>query len=159
MSMLTAQCDELRETAADLREHSTFVGFGGIFNINDEMVDAARQMEDAADTIMDLRDRLTVERSGTMSYESDALIDAQRNTINRLRTKNEDLRRAAERDADVMEALVSYINDSRVDSLCDEIAKLRGLVRDLYAVTWPETYMQMRPTYAKRMKELGIEVE
>ena len=59
MSMLTAQCDELRETAADLREHSTFVGFGGIFSINDEMVDAARQMEDAADTIMGLRDRLT----------------------------------------------------------------------------------------------------
>ena len=59
MSMLTAQCDELRETAADLRTHSTFVGFGCIFDINDEMVDAARQMEDAADTIMGLRDRLT----------------------------------------------------------------------------------------------------
>ena len=28
-SMISGQCDKLRETAADLREHSTFVGFGG----------------------------------------------------------------------------------------------------------------------------------
>lgn len=94
-----------------------------------------------------------------MSYASDALIDAQRDTINRLKTENENLRRAAERDADVMEALVSYIDDSRVDGLCEENAKLRELVRDLYAVTWPETYLQLRQAYAKRMEELGIEVE
>ncbi len=59
MSMLTAQCDKLRETAADLREHSTFVGFGGVVNRDPVLIDAARQMEDAADTIMGLRDRLT----------------------------------------------------------------------------------------------------
>lgn len=58
MSMLTAQVGKLRETAANLRAHSTFVGFGGGVNINHEMVDAARQMEDAADTIENLRDRL-----------------------------------------------------------------------------------------------------
>jgi hypothetical protein len=136
--MLTAQCDELRETAADLREHSTFVGFGGIFNINDEMVDAARQMEDAADTIMGLRDRLTVKESGTMSYASDALIDAQENTINQLKAQNE---------------------------------KLRELVRDMYgcgdSCTHCKHWNQGDGFYcdlgvgwkARRMRELGIEVE
>ena len=59
MSMLTAQCGKLRETAAYLRAHSTFVGFDGLVSINHEMVDAARQVEDAADTIENLRDRLT----------------------------------------------------------------------------------------------------
>ena len=131
MSMLTAQCDELRETAADLREHSTFVGFGGIFNINDEMVDAARQMEDAADTIMDLRDRLTEERSGTMSYASDALIDAQRNTINRLKTENEKLRQ--------------LVRDMWCDGMCD--------CDEQY------TCAECEYGYHERMRELGIEVE
>jgi len=164
MSMLTAQCDELRETAADLREHSTFVGFGGIFNINDEMVDAARQMEDAADTIMGLRDRLTGEGSGTMSYASDALIDAQENTINQLKTENEKLRMAAERDADVMEALVSYIDDSRVDSLCDENAKLRELVRYMHRCyvrghDWGLFGAPEKAFVEQCMCDLGIEVE
>ena len=59
MSMLTAQCDKLRETAADLREHSTFVGFGGVINRDPMLFDAAQQMEDAASAIEGLRDRLT----------------------------------------------------------------------------------------------------
>lgn len=59
MSMLTSQCDKLRETAADLRAHSTFVGFGGAVNRDPMLFDAAQQMEDAADTIEELRNRLT----------------------------------------------------------------------------------------------------
>lgn len=59
MSMLTAQCDKLRETAANLRVHSTFVGFGGVVNRDHMVFDAARQMEDAADTIESLRGQLT----------------------------------------------------------------------------------------------------
>ena len=58
MSMLTAQCGKLRETAANLRAHSTFVGFGGVVNRDPALFDAARQMEDAADTIENLLDRL-----------------------------------------------------------------------------------------------------
>ena len=138
MSMLTAQCDELRETAADLREHSTFVGFGGIFNINDEMVDAARQMEDAADTIMGLRDRLTEERSGTMSYASDALIDAQENTINRLKTENEKLRQ--------------LVRDMWCDGMCD-CDEFRVCAQGEYHCAECEYH------YPDRMHELGIEIE
>ena len=59
MSMLTAQCDKLRETAVYLRAHSTFVGSDGLVNINHKMVDAARQMDDAAATIENLRNQLT----------------------------------------------------------------------------------------------------
>ena len=81
MSMLTAQCDKLRKRAAELRQGRWSDG-----------ADDAALMDDAADTIEGLRDRLTEERSGTMSYASDALIDAQRNTINRLETENEKLR-------------------------------------------------------------------
>lgn len=47
MSMLSAQCDELRERAATLRQGRWSDG-----------VDDARLMEDAADTIWELRDDL-----------------------------------------------------------------------------------------------------
>ena len=46
MSMLSAQCDELRERAATLRQGRWSDG-----------EDDARLMEDAADTILSLRDR------------------------------------------------------------------------------------------------------
>lgn len=59
MSMLTAQVDELRETAVYLRAYSTFVGHDGLVNRNYALFDAARLMDDAADVIENLRDRLT----------------------------------------------------------------------------------------------------
>lgn len=88
-----------------------------------------------------------------------------------LKAENDILRRAAERDADVMEALVSYVDDSRVDGLCEENAKLKELVRDMYgcgdSCTHCKHWNQGDGFYcnlgvgwkARRMKELGIEVE
>ena len=108
-----------------------------------------------------------------MSYASDALIDAQRNTINRLKTENENLRRAAERDAAVMEGLVSYIDDSRVDGIYSENVELRELVKDMWICIshgsegWDCTGCKRDPDsvciggiseFSQRMRELGIEV-
>lgn len=95
-----------------------------------------------------------------------------------LKAENDILRRAAERDADVIEALVSYVDDSCVDSLCEENAKLRGLVKDMYGFVRdvcelhpsvlsnahiPEWQITDHSTpaerYAEKMRELGIEVD
>ena len=43
--------------------------------------------------------------------------------------------------------------------LRDENEKLRELVRDLYAAAWYEYPSAFEATYAKRLKELGIEVD
>jgi len=98
-----------------------------------------------------------------MSYASDALIDAQRNTINRLKTENEDLRRAAERDAAVMEGLVSYIDDSRVDGIYSENVELRELVRYMHRCyvrghDWGPYGAPEKAFVEQRMREFGIEV-
>ena len=55
MSMLSAQCDRLRETAELVEDHGRFVGFGGSISTDPLMVDAAKEMRDAADTIWQLR--------------------------------------------------------------------------------------------------------
>ena len=55
MSMLSAQCDKLRETAGLVEDHGRFVGFGGSISTDPLMVDAAKEMRDAADTIWQLR--------------------------------------------------------------------------------------------------------
>ena len=118
--MLTAQCDKLRKRAMELRQGRWSDG-----------ADDALLMEDAADTIEGLRDRLTVKESGTMSYASDALIDAQKNTINRLKAENEKLR--------------ELVHDMWSDGMCD--------CDEQY------TCDECEYGYPKRMKELGIEVE
>ena len=56
--MLTSQCKNLHDLANDLREHYTFVGFGGMANRDPTIFSAARQMDDAADTIERLREEL-----------------------------------------------------------------------------------------------------
>lgn len=55
MSMLTAQCQKLRDTASALRENYTFVGFDGMTNRDPTIFSAAQQMDEAADTIENLR--------------------------------------------------------------------------------------------------------
>jgi len=47
----------------------------------------------------------------------------------------------------------------KICKLNDENAKLRELVRDLYAAAWYEYPSAFEATYAKRLKELGIEVD
>ena len=54
MSMLSAQCDKLRETAELVEGHGK-VGFGDLIITDPLMVDAAKEMRDAADTIWSLR--------------------------------------------------------------------------------------------------------
>jgi len=46
-----------------------------------------------------------------------------------------------------------------LDRLEAENKKLRDLVRDLYAAAWYEYPSAFEATYAKRLKELGIEVD
>lgn len=58
MSMLGEQIKELREKADKLREHGTFVGYGGNVNTDPLMHDAAILMREAVGTIEGLRDRL-----------------------------------------------------------------------------------------------------
>ena len=72
MSMLSAQCDELREKAKLLRIHVDGLSAPYIVPSTKElmaitMVDSAGRMEDAADTIESLRDRLQADvlRRGT----------------------------------------------------------------------------------------------
>lgn len=59
MSMLTLQCQKLRNKANDLRERFTFTRYGGAVSRDSLAYEAASLMEDAADTIADLRMRLT----------------------------------------------------------------------------------------------------
>lgn len=59
MSMLSAQCDKLREMAVELRTHGTFVGFGGLTSTDPLMLKSATLMCEAADTIWELRCKLS----------------------------------------------------------------------------------------------------
>jgi len=56
--MLSAQIDKLRHEADMLRDHGTFIGYGGLTNTDPEMIECADLMCDAADTIWQLRDDL-----------------------------------------------------------------------------------------------------
>jgi len=58
MSMLSAQIDKLRYEADMLRDHGTFIGYGGLTSTDPEMIECADLMCDAADTIWQLRDDL-----------------------------------------------------------------------------------------------------
>lgn len=59
MSMLSAQCDELREMAGQLQEHGTFAGYGGTTSTDPLMHGVAIVMREAADTIWELRCKLS----------------------------------------------------------------------------------------------------
>ena len=54
MSMLSAQCDRLRKMAELVEGHGK-VGFGDLIITDPLMVDAAKELRDAADTIWSLR--------------------------------------------------------------------------------------------------------
>ena len=58
MSMLTAQCDRLRETADEV-ERIKHNNADWLWRDGITLTDAARELRDAADTIEGLRDRLT----------------------------------------------------------------------------------------------------
>jgi len=63
MSMISAQIDELRDKAEELRAHGTFTGFGGLTSTDPLMLKSATIMRDAADTIWELRDMVHKERA------------------------------------------------------------------------------------------------
>ena len=58
MSMLTAQCDRLRETADEV-ERIKHNNADWLWRDGITLMDAARELRDAADTIEGLRNRLT----------------------------------------------------------------------------------------------------
>lgn len=69
MSMLTLECDELREKAKLLRAHADGLSAPYVVPSTKElmalaMLDSAKRMEDAADTIEGLRDRLQADAMG-----------------------------------------------------------------------------------------------
>lgn len=102
MSMLSAQCDELREMADQLQEHGTFVGFGGTTNTDPLMHGAAIVMREAADTIWELRDMVHKElaendklREERREYQ--ATIDSLVNECDDHKTENAKLRKLVKR--------------------------------------------------------------
>lgn len=144
MSMISAQCDDLRKTADELQDvldnghNYTCSGFVVM------MHHAQQELRGAADTIWELRCKL-------------ADVVDQSEEIERLEAENERLREAAERDADVMEALNLSLEESQTEN-----ERLRELVRHLYE--YREMYFKtgIYPTdhgvTERRMRELGIEV-
>lgn len=71
MSMLSAQIDRLRHEADILRDHGTFIGYGGLTSTDPEMIECADLMSDAADTIWQLRDDLQRTNAVLMDVEHD----------------------------------------------------------------------------------------
>ena len=142
MSMLSAQCDELREMADQLQEHGTFVGFGGTTNTDPLMHGAAIVMREAADTIWELR----------------GMVHKERAEADRLREELEAVGTAA------------YLYGR--DDLKAERDKLRELVRDYYMFEHgdchscryhdeclkDESFRCIAPMrLADRMRELGVD--
>lgn len=180
MSMISAQCDELRKTADELQDvldnghNYTCSGFVVM------MHHAQQELRGAADTIWELRCKL-------------ADMVNQSEEIERLEAENERLREAAERDADVMEALNLSLEESQAENAklrdamytnagkhalqhMDEdelriwatqqseyIEELKELIADVHeALCADKTGMFHRLTLASMeddMRELGIEVE
>ena len=143
MSMLSAQCDELREKAEELRAHGTFTGFGGLTSTDPLMLKSATLMRDAADTIWELR----------------GMVHKERAEADRLREELEAVGTAA------------YLYGR--DDLKAENEKLRELVRDYYMFEHgdchscryhdeclkDESFRCIAPMrLADRTRELGIEV-
>ena len=71
MSMISGQCDKLRELANKLLEHGAFVGFGGTVNTDPLMLDAGTAMIDAAELILELRDDLQRANAAVQDAEHD----------------------------------------------------------------------------------------
>ena len=100
MSMLSAQCDRLRKMAELVEGHGK-VGFGDLIITDPLMVDAAKEMRDAADTIWQLRNDC-VELRGQMDNAKHDLsvfsgrIAALAGENRKLRDENEKLRELCE---------------------------------------------------------------
>ena len=60
MSMLSAQIGKLRHESDILRDHGTFIGYGGLTSTDHEMIECADLMCEAADTITELRGALLI---------------------------------------------------------------------------------------------------
>lgn len=128
MSMLSAQCDELRKMADQLQEHGTFVGFGGTTNTDPLMHGAATAMREAADTIWELRDDLQRANEAVRDAEHDESRAWDR--VRKVEAEAERLREERDMYRDLVDCMV---HPDIPDQLAAENAKLRELCRDVFA--------------------------
>lgn len=169
MSMLSAQCDILRETAELIEDHGR-VGFGDLIITDPLMVDAAKEMRDAADTIWQLRCDCVELRGQMDDAKHDLSIFSGR--IVELEAENAKLR---ERVAELEELLPEngrWYRAETVEAYVAEIAKLRELVRDYEHCTMHadcarceydgkmSTHCPLSPCFPDidELHELGVEV-
>lgn len=159
MSMLSAQVDELRETADELQDHATFTGYGGTQNTDPMALEAATLMRDAADTIWNLRD--TAQQAGAENAKL-------RKELGMLQEGYGSMSR--EHSQTIVELSDALTENDR----------LRELVRDMWSVMWACSEQRCRHRdkncyrvrgnggdicasescwYENRMRELGVEVE
>lgn len=143
MSMISAQIDELREKAEELRAHGTFTGFGGLTSTDPLMLKSATLMREAADTIWELRGMVHKERA-----EADRLRE--------------------ERDHWHVEQVHAYGNWEDAHKRAIELEKQNAKLRELVASVWRlfAEYGAVSPcdlpevdAVRNDMRELGIEVE
>jgi len=162
MSMLSAQCDELREMADQLQEHGTFVGFGGTTNTDPLMHGAATAMLQAADTIWELRDDLQRANDAVRDAEHDESMAWDR--VRKAEAENAKLREERREYQATIDSLVNECDDHKTEN-----AKLRELVLHMYACMgnvdadgnhecFSCEYEGAGCDFADRMRDLGIEV-
>lgn len=139
MSMLSAQIGKLRHESDILRDHGTFIGYGGLTSTDPEMIECADLMCEAADTITELRGAVLVAGA---DYRQLAAENAK------LRQQLEDV----------------TVSMGRVEERC---AKLRELLADTlmqprdyckkYGIEY-ESWDSANAHLDARMRELGVDV-
>ena len=138
MSMLSAQCDKLRETAELVEGHGK-VGFGDLIITDPLMVDAAKELRDAADTIWRLRnDCVELRELLNITDESRHFADTR---ARELFAKNEKLRE-----------LVSHMYWCICAGSCDECERCNEEDWDGCEI------INVYGSFRDRMAKLGIEV-
>lgn len=126
--MLSAQIDKLRHEADMLRDHGTFIGYGGLTNTDPEMIECADLMCDAADTIWQLRDDLQRTNAVLMDVEHDESMAWNR--VCKAEAEAERLRKLAQCADRLLTDLFPYIDYSRCTAL-EAVAAWRVRAREL----------------------------
>jgi len=183
MSMLSAQIDKLRHEADMLRDHGTFIGYGGLTSTDPEMIECADLMCDAADTIWELRESVHRERA-----EADTLRTQLADVTESMGRVEERCAKLRERVAELEELLPDsgrWYRAETVEAYVAEIAKLREFMSDILTYGYgggflcsnggwscphfqecfncpveegPEQYVRRGCKWLALARELGIEV-
>lgn len=153
MSMISGQCDKLRELANKLLEHGAFVGFGGTVNTDPLMLDAGTAMIDAAELILELRDDLQRANAAVQEAEHDESMAWDR--VRKAEAENAKLREERDMYRDLVDCMV---HPDVPDQLAAENDKLRELCGDIYEMAYHEYPSAFEATFADRMRELGVKL-